>query len=288
MTPSGRLQQAHPSFSGPYQTPSTVHTLPGSVGIPGSGQSGVHGSMVQNQYQRLVPMNAEWNHSVVPGKVTKDTMLQPYTASGSSQPNPAWGQQRASSAGPNGHAFMLQQPYTNASNIHPTKSLDPQVGDKRPATTLVDSAHKRTAIDASHSKGPRPKHRRPIEDPNAPDANEGDVIRGAAIELADEQEALLGHFKTVRQSEPDLNMKGVAGAACIKSWVNRSAVENRLSSVLRQNGLLEMSSDCVEAMVRGIELEFEGMIKKVVTAARHRKPVAEGQRGIHVTSDIRG
>lgn len=291
MQSTGRFPPAYPTSSVGYQPQTNLQVLPGSAGTPGPGQvQGVTTApQVGTQYQRMVPTTSEWNRTPIQRERPKEPVMHPYPSTAPPHSTSSWGQSRTGASAPNGHPFMVQQSNISTQGHQVSKTVEPQVGDKRAAPVPVDSSQKRLAVDTGQSfRAGRPKPRRPVEDANAPDAAEGDVIRGAAIELADEQEALLGHFKTVRQSEPEQAVKGVAAARSIKSWVNEVSVQEKLNKVLRQKGIAGMSPDCVEAMVRGIELKFEGMIKKSVTTARHRKPVAEGQRGIRITSDIRG
>lgn len=291
MQSSARYPSSYPITSVGYQAQSSMQILPGSAGTQGTAQvQGVTTApQVTTQYQRMVPTNLDWNRTPTQRERPKEPIVHAYPSTAPAHTTASWGQSRTGAPAPNGHPFIVQQSNVSSQSQQASKPVEPQVGEKRAAPLPADNSQKRLAVDTGQStRGGRPKPRRPVEDANAPDAAEGDVVQGAAIELADEQEALLGQFKTVRQSEPERAVKGLATARSIKSWVNEGSVQEKLNRVLRQNGITGMSPDCVEAMVRGIELKFEGMIKKSVTTARHRKPVAEGQRGIRITSDIRG
>ncbi|GMH34276.1 hypothetical protein BSKO_02110 [Bryopsis sp. KO-2023] len=277
----------HQTSSGLQQMYSTSVMRPS--GVLGASQPGLSAG----SYSRMgAPMNSDWNRMVVPGDAPKDgSLLHSFPAGGTPSSRSNWPVSAGASA-PNGNSYINQVP--SAPNMHsvqnPRGLITAQTGEKRPAPPAVEPAQKRPALESDKGGRPgrAPKTKRPHEDPNAPDAAEGDVIQGAEIELADEQEALLGRFMTVRQGEVSQPAKQASAPPSTSSWVNSAAVQDKLNRVLRREGVAGMGPECVEAMVRGIELKFEGMIGKFVSSARHRLPPTAGRRGVQITSDIRG
>ena len=158
---------------------------------------------------------------------------------------------------------------------------------KRPAQAPhpAEPGGKRVA-DMKGSAAKPVRARKPVEDPNAPGEEEGDVLAGAQIDVAQEQAALLGNLQTAKAENVGAGAPRVPERVQ-STWVNVDMVEHIANSVLVSEGLSQISPESLEVLVRGVEAKFEPLIKRMATIARRRTRRVEGRPEVRITSDVR-